>query len=299
MTRAATRRNRERASAPRGLAGKCLAAAALSGLLSTRQPTASVEELVKFHSAAPHFDQAGEHRGPSGAKLTPNRPAIQGYLTWPNGKGPFPALVLLHSCLGLPANRRLIANTFASWGYVALFVDDFTTRGIKETCAKDFRVGASDAFGALLYLSRLPSVDPARIAAVGYSQGADAALAIASSRFAAAFAVPDDLKFKAAAAFYPPCENQAAATLEIPTLILVGELDDVTPAADCQRLARKQPENRSDVKLAVYPGARHGFDNPGFADGRRLFGMWLEYDRTAAEQSTAELRDFLAAKLAR
>jgi dienelactone hydrolase len=163
----------------------------------------------------------------------------------------------------------------------------------------DFGESVPDAFGALLYLSRLPYVDPTRIAAVGFSQGADAALEIASSRFASAFAIPDDLKFKVAAAFYPPCENQSTAKLEIPTLILIGELDDVTPTADCDRLARKGPRDRSDVKLVVYPGAYHGFDNPSFANGRRLFGMWLKYDRNAAEQSRSELRNFLATKLAR
>ena len=90
---------------------------------------ASADELVKFTSAG-----RGE--------------AIQGYLTRPKGAGPFPAVVLLHTCLGLPANRRSIADALAAWGYVALFVDDFTTRGLKETCAVDFPEGVADAYGA-------------------------------------------------------------------------------------------------------------------------------------------------------
>jgi len=283
-------------SAVRTFACRCFAVAALSGLAFARPPPASAEQLVKFDSAAPRPGQGEEH-----AKIDESKPAtpIQGYLTRPNGEGPFPAVVLLHSCLGLPATRRSIGEMFAGWGYVALFVDDFTTRGVKETCATDFGEGVSDAFGALAYLSRLPIVDPKRIAAVGYSQGADTALQIASTRFAAAFAVPRDLNFKAAVAFYPPCENQATIRLAIPTLILIGQSDDVTPAADCERLARNQAGDRSDFKLVVYPGAYHGFDNPGLAAGARLFGMWLKYDADAAERSRSETRDFLAAKLAR
>jgi len=73
---------------------------------------------------------------------------VQGYLTRPKGAGPFPAVVLLHTCLGLPANRRSIAETLAGWGYVALFVDDFKTRGLKETCAVDFDPAVADAFCA-------------------------------------------------------------------------------------------------------------------------------------------------------
>ena len=53
------------------------------------------------------------------------------------------------------------------------------------------------------------------------------------------------------------------------------------------------------MRLVVYPGAAHGFDNPEFAAGLRIYGMSLRYDRDAAERAKAELGDFLAAKLAR
>jgi dienelactone hydrolase len=288
-------------SALRTFACTCFAVAALSGLQLTRQSPASAEELVKFDSAGPRRHQVEEHFARNGGKIAKSMPGapIQGYLTKPNGHGPFPAVVLLHSCLGLPATRRSIADVFAGWGYVALFVDDFTTRGVRETCAEDFGEGLSDAFGALRYLSRRPFVDPKRIAAVGYSQGADTALKIASSRFVSAFEVPDEVKFKVAAAFYPPCDNLGNVKLAIPTLILIGELDAVTPAADCARLAKNQSGDSSNLKLVVYPGADHGFDNPEFADGLRASGMLLKYDRDAAERSGSEMRDFLATKLAR
>ena len=147
--------------------------------------------------------------------------------------------MLLHSCLGLPANRRAIEAALAASGYVALFVDDFATRGLKETCAVDFPEGVADAYGALAFVATLPFVDRSRIAAVGFSQGADTALSIAAQRSASAFALPEGLRFKAAAAFYPPCANQGNAAPLIPTLILVGGSDDVTPAAACERLRRR------------------------------------------------------------
>jgi len=254
-----------------GFASRWVGAAALAGLMLLGAP-ASAEELVRFMSAG-----RGEE--------------IQGYLTRPKGAGPFPAVVLLHTCLGLPANRRSIADALAGWGYVALFVDDFTTRGLKETCAVDFGPAVADAYGALAFLSGLPFVDKTRIGAVGFSQGADTALKIAAS------ASGSDPGFKAAAAFYPPCANEADASLKIPTLILVGANDDVTPAADCERLKAGQPGGMA--KLVVYEGARHGFDLPEFGDGTPVLGMTLAYDRAAAEKSRAELRAFLARRLAR
>jgi dienelactone hydrolase len=252
----------------RGFFHPQLAAAALFGLLASGAP-AQADELVGFPSAG-----QGE--------------PIQGYLSRPKGAGPFPAVVLLHTCLGLPASRASIGERIAAWGYVALFVDDFSTRGLKETCAVDFNQALQDAGGALAYLAGLPYVDAARIAAVGFSQGGDTALRIATGGAAG---------FKAAASFYAPCANVDGAALTIPTLILVGAKDEVTPARDCADLANRQQPGMA--KLVVYPGAAHGFDLPEFDGGRQIMGMALAYDRNAAQRSWAELRSFLAARLKR
>ena len=96
--------------------------------------------------------------------------------------------------------------------------------------------------------------------------------------------------FKAAAALYPPCANEADARLAIPTLILVGDKDDVTPAADCAALAKRQAPGQA--KLVVYPGARHGFDLPEFGAGRQVMGMTLAYDRNAAQRAWADCAGF-------
>ena len=174
-------------------------------------------------------------------------------------------------------------------GYVALFVDEFSTRGLKETCSVDFPQLAPDAFGALAYLARQPDVDAGRVAVVGFSQGADGALAAAASPSGAAHGVVDGVAFRAAAAFYPPCANEAGQRLAIPTLIVVGAADAVTPAADCRRLAEGQP----DVRLIVLPGVGHCFDDPAFAGGKRVLGMTLAYDAAAARRGMAELISFL------
>ena len=252
----------------RGFGSTRLAAAALFAFLAGGAP-AGADELIDFASAGP-----GD--------------PIQGYLTRPKGAGPFPAVILLHTCLGLPAERASIGARIATWGYVALFVDDFATRSLKETCAVDFKPALPDAEGAFAYLASLPYVDPAQIAAVGFSQGGDTALKIAAGGVAG---------FKAAAAFYAPCANLDGAALTIPTLILVGAKDEVTPARDCAELAKRQQSGM--VKFVVYPGAAHGFDLPEFAAGTKVMGMPLAYDHNAASRSWTELRGFLAARLKR
>jgi len=229
---------------------------------------AAASEIVAFESEArPRID-------------------IRGRLARPSGRGPFPAVELLHSCLGMAENLGAYEHALTGAGYVTLFVDDFTDRGLHETCTVDFPEGLGDARGALRYLSRLPYVDPRRVAVVGFSQGADTTLRLAERRGA----------YRAAAAFYPPCANIAGSRLEIPTLILVGALDGVTPASDCAALAH---EHVGEARLVVYPGASHAFDNPAFAGGVERFGMRLQYDRDAAERSMRELLQFLGAELSR
>jgi dienelactone hydrolase len=213
--------------------------------------------------------------------------AVRGLLARPPGAGPFPAVLLLHSCLGLPGNRRVVEDALTGAGYVALIVDDFSTRGLTQTCTVEFPEALGDALGASEYLSRQDFVDKSRIAAVGFSQGGDTALRIAAS---------PEHGFRAAAAFYPPCANLEGEKLAIPTLILIGERDNVTPAADCEAFAEAQ---RGKAKLVVYPGAYHVFDDPVFAGGAERFGMHLQYGREAAEKSRVDLLRFLRAELGR
>jgi dienelactone hydrolase len=182
---------------------------------------------------------------------------------------------------------------------VSLTVDSFATRGIKNACTQVMPglllTRQGDALGALSYLSNLPFVDSRRIAVIGYSQGAMVALQLASNHQAEIFDVPRDRKFKAAVAYYPLC-GVASEELILPALIMIGELDDWTPATDCERWMKQRADRGAPAKLIVYPGAHHAFVSPAFADGREYLGHWVKYDPTAAAQSVQEMRSFLAAQ---
>jgi dienelactone hydrolase len=49
----------------------------------------------------------------------------------------------------------------------------------------------------------------------------------------------------------------------------------------------------------IYPGTYHSFDLPNVGNGRQFFGHWLKYDADAAQRSVLEMREFLAAQLAK
>ena len=223
---------------------------------------------------------------------------LQGYLRQSNSAGPSPAVVLLHSCNGNWARLdERWGKKIASWGYVTLTVDSFGSRGIKNTCNSGAPVDlAFDAYRALNFLVRQPFVDPDRIAVIGFSQGAWLALASVEH---GAIEKTSQNKFRAAVAFYPSCLG-SKGNMTVPTLILIGELDDWTPAQECRNMAdgrddwgiSRDPSQGVAVRLIIYPGAYHAFDVPGLERPIEFLGHRLEYNKSAADQATGALREF-------
>jgi len=251
--------------------------------------------LVRFESVPFRAGEIQQRQELDRGK-TPKPPdTVEAYLSKPEGGGPFPAIVYLHGCGGLSKTTRDgVAKLMTGWGYVALAVDSFATRGLKDSCDNLMSAREGDALAALRHLSAQSFVDPQRIAVVGSSQGAIVALQLVSTR-PNFFAVPDDLKFKAVVAYYPEC-SFATEQLTLPTIILIGELDDWTPATDCERWMTRRAGKGAPVRLVVYPGAYHGFDNPHLSQGLRVFGHWIKYDADAAQRSVTEMREFLTAQ---
>jgi dienelactone hydrolase len=180
-----------------------------------------------------------------------------------------------------------------------MLVDSFTTRAIDHTCtperyaAADISKRTLDAYGALLFLARQPFVDAHHVAVVGASQGGMVTLSVAEERSVELFVNPGNLGFRVAIALYPGC-GVVGARPSIPTLILVGELDDWTPAKDCARAMAHWGNAGAPVQLVTYPGAHHAFDVQIFQPVRMMFGHWTEYNAGAAEDSRRRMRAFLA-----
>src|SRR3954470_8414141 len=187
-------------------------------------------------------------------------PPLQGLLRQPNAAQAAPAVVLLHACNG---NWRKLderwGRRIASWGYVTLSVDSFGTRGIRTACGSVAVDMGSDAYRALAYLARQPSVDPARVAVVGFSLGASLALTAVER---GAIERASARKFRAAAAFYPPC-LAFKDNMTVPVLVLVGERDDWTLATECRNMV----EGRDDYGISRRSGDGGARRLGGFSGG--------------------------------
>jgi dienelactone hydrolase len=217
-------------------------------------------------------------------------------LILPQGAPPFPAVVVMHGCNGVSSNTRVWARRLASWGYAALIIDSFSSRGLAQVCDGSRALTgverARDAFAAAAYLRSRSEIDGLRIGVLGYSHGGWSALWSATERSVArAKAAP----FRAVVSFYPYCPKVAPPLLS-DVQIFIGDADDWSSAAQCRDFVAKYPEGTPHrPALVVYPGAKHSFESK--RPERVYFGHALAYDAKAATDAIARTHKFLDAHL--
>lgn len=235
--------------------------------------------------------------------LTIDRPAVGGLhshkagrLKLPKGEGPFPAVVVLSGCNGVNHSTRVWAHRLASWGYVALVVDSFTPRGLRNVCHRGGELPgperANDAFAATAYLRTRSDIDPNRIGLLGYSHGGWTALSAAAEPITAS---NGGKPFAAIVAYYPICHDDhppLASDLQI----LIGGADDWSSPKACEQWVAKYADATGHKPLLkIYPGAFHSFDVN--RPERVYLGHKLGYDAKAAADSFKVTRQFLDSHL--
>jgi len=211
-------------------------------------------------------------------KATGRPVELEAMLEKPSGPGPFPAIILMHGCSGIYSTGKQINARQAEWaqlllneGYVVLHLDSFNPRGYGDVCSMGpqpvlpYPNRGPDARGALHWLQSQPYVKPNRIAVLGWSHGGMSVLfAVDSYRYPHR---PSDSapNFRVAVSFYPLCTGMDKSKwfTTVPTMLLIGEADDWTPAPPCRALAERTQTTGRPIEFVSYPGAYHGFEAPG------------------------------------
>jgi len=219
---------------------------------------------------------------------------VKATLTKPEGKGPFPAIVMFPNGGVWPDTPRHWRERFNAWGYVTLEVGD--KNEVPDYLEPPIQV--LDAIGALKYLQEIPYVDSNRVAVMGWDQGAETALwAIDPSSWAG----KHKDRFVAAVAIYPPCILLSAGQFFSPALIISAEFGDLAKPSGCERLVKSVPLDLNVPIHKIIPDAYHWFDMP-----RRPFQLddvfysqtydttW-EYNAKATEAAVNHVRSFLEA----
>jgi carboxymethylenebutenolidase len=214
--------------------------------------------------------------------------AVSSFLVTPEGKGPFPAVVVIQEWWGLNAWVKDQARALAKEGYVALAVDLYRGKvAEKQEDAHQLMMGAPpdriarDLRAAYAWLDARPDVKKTRIGSIGWCMGGRFSLDLATR----------EPRLAAAVAYYgaPPTEPASIAAIKAPVLGNYGG-DDKGPSPDQVKAfeaAMKAAGKAIDVK--IYEGAGHAFAN--------VNNPWGGYREAAAKDAWSRTTAFLAKHL--
>ena len=194
---------------------------------------------------------------------------LRGYISKPDGDGPFPAVILMHGCGGLQPAVQGSLDNHASYlvqnGYAALILDSFSSRGSSGgmVCESEDQLSAArfyrayDAYNAMLFLKKQAFVEGKNIFLVGQSNGGSVALKISSGIYSDQF--PGSPRFRAIVAYYPWCRT-LPRSLDTPVLVFGAGRDDWTSPDYCNLM--KDSTRGESLEVVIYPEAHHSFDLP-------------------------------------
>jgi carboxymethylenebutenolidase len=206
---------------------------------------------------------------------------VQAVLYTPAGKGPFPAIIVIHEWWGLNDWVKDEAGKLAGEGYVALAIDLYrgkvaTTpemaheimRGVPEDRAK------RDLHAAFEFLQSQPDVKKDRIGAIGWCMGGGYSLDVALQEPTLA---ADVINYGHLAT-----DADALKKINAPILGLFGGQDHGITPDDVHKFeaAMKQLGKKIDVK--IYDDAGHAFENPNNKSGYRADDAADAWKRTVS-----------------
>ncbi len=221
---------------------------------------------------------------------------LKGYLAENTAlKGKRPAVLVVHEWWGHNEYARKRARMLASLGYVALAVDmygDGKTAQHPDDAGKfaaevmkNKAVGEARFNAALEFIKKQPSVDPARIAAIGYCFGGGVVLHMARQGA--------DLKgvvsFHGSLATDSPAKEGA---VKAKVLVFNGESDKMIPPEQVAAFKEEMTKAGASYRYVGYPGVMHSFTNPSADALAAEFKLPLAYDMKADRDSWAQTKKF-------
>lgn len=215
----------------------------------------------------------------------------RGFLAEPEGKGPFPAVVVIQEWWGLTPWIKQNAKRLAEQGYVALAPDLYrgqvaTDPMMAQRLMRGLPVDRAvrDLKGAVDALAARENVDRARLGSIGWCMGGGYSLQLALA----------DPRIKACTICYGRVVTDPAKLkpLQAAVLGIFGEEDRGIPPADVQKFETALKEAGKKVERIHELKAGHGFMRPGEADMKNP-----AYREGPAKEAWEEIDQFFAKAL--
>ncbi|MGO8989455.1 MAG: dienelactone hydrolase family protein [bacterium] len=222
---------------------------------------------------------------------------MKGYLTYDeNVTGKRPGVLVVPEWWGLNDYARKRARMLAELGYTALAVDMYgdgkavTTPDdagkLSSEVMKNFEVAKTRFMAATDFLKEQPSVDPNRIAAIGYCFGGGVVLNMARQ----------GVDLRGVASFHGSLTAVKPAqpgSVKAKILVLNGGADKFITPEQIEAFEREMKSAGVDFRFISYPGALHSFTNPEATELGKKFNMPIAYNAEADRKSWGELKEFL------
>lgn len=194
---------------------------------------------------------------------------LQGQVARPQGEGPFPAVLVMHSALGLRPHVLDVAARLADIGYLAIATDMY---------GRDADIGTLESSSAhYLELAKTPAllrartvvwreavaarddVDASRIAAIGYCFGGMCVLELARS----------GADVKAVVAYHGILTTHApaqAGAISGEVAVYAGGKDPYAPLDHVEALRAELADAGTSHQIMLFGNAEHGFTDPEASD---------------------------------
>jgi dienelactone hydrolase len=224
---------------------------------------------------------------------------LKGYLaTDPALTGKRPGILVVHEWWGLNAYARKRADMLAGLGYTALAVDMYgggktamhpdTAGKFSSAVSKNLPLAKQRFRAALELLKKQPSVDPEKIAAIGYCFGGGIVLAMARA----------GVDLDGVVSFHGSLGTGAPAQpgkVKARILVLNGADDPFNPPAQLAAFQKEMDAAGANYKIINYPGAKHSFTNPDADAYGKKFNLPLAYNEQADKESWLAMQGFFEA----
>ena len=213
----------------------------------------------------------------------------EGFLAYDEAmEGPGPGVIVIHEWNGINPQILERCRMLARLGYVA-FAADIYGKGVRPATReesaqqatiyrKDRTLMRNRANAALSAIRKVPQVDPAKVAAIGYCFGGGVALELARS----------GADILGAVSFHGNLDTpdpKIARQIRAKILVLHGAADPHVPMEQVQAFREEMEQAGIDWQLVMYGGAVHSFTNPGAGN---------DPSRGSAYDEKADQRSWLA-----
>jgi dienelactone hydrolase len=215
-----------------------------------------------------------------------------GHLALPPARDPAPGVLVLHGGGGLGRHAKERAAMLAEQGFVAFAADLFghPVKGLEHALSlthaltEDWVELRSRCIGALDVLRRRPDVDSARMAAIGFCFGGQAALELGRA----------GAPLRAIVGFHSRLETRRAedtASIRASVLVCLGDQDRFVSGDEREHFLENMSVSRVDCQMLLFAGVQHGFTDP-YAEASGVPG--LKYDARADRRAWMAMMALLA-----